>query len=111
LAQRVLDVRPSVADHLPVRSPVLIIGLPATIDGWLAAQGLPARPFVQSGTAQVWAGRDAKNRSYVVISAHDANALTALQRGLPHYGKQSWLIFEGARAADKGVWPPHGESP
>ena len=32
-------------------------------------------------------------------------ALAALQRGLPHYGAQSWLVFDGGRAIAKGTWP------
>ena len=40
-----------------------------------------------------------------VISAQDATALNALQRGLPHYGGQSWLVFEQGRVIDKGIWP------
>lgn len=109
LAQRVLDARVAVIDRLPMHGPVLIFGLDASIDGWLAVNGLQMRPLAQRGTAQVWAGRDAKNRPYVVVAARDAAALAALQRGLPHYGKQSWLVFEGARAAEKGTWPPHKE--
>lgn len=107
LAQRVLDAKSApVGASLPPSGPILIFGLEATIDAWLARHGLPVRPLSQRGTAQVWAGRDAKNRPYVVVAARDAAALAALQRGLPHYGRQSWLVFEGARAADKGVWPP-----
>jgi hypothetical protein len=40
-----------------------------------------------------------------IISGQDAAALNALQRGLPHYGGQSWLIFEQGRAVGKGIWP------
>jgi aminopeptidase N len=110
LAQRVLDAQPAIADSLPAKGPVLIFGLDATIDAWLERHALPARPLNPRGTAQVWAGRDAKQRPYVVVAARDAASLKALERGLPHYGKQSWLVFEGARAAEKGVWPPHTES-
>jgi aminopeptidase N len=110
LAQRVLDAQPAIADSLPAKGPVLIFGLDATIDAWLARQALPVRPLNPRGTAQVWAGRDAKQRPYVVVAARDAASLKALERGLPHYGKQSWLVFEGARAAEKGIWPPHAES-
>jgi hypothetical protein len=106
LAQRVLDAQAAIADSLPAKGPVLIFGLDATIDAWLARHALPARPLNPRGTAQVWAGRDAMNRPYVVVAARDAASLKALERGLPHYGKQSWLVFEGARAAEKGVWPP-----
>ena len=114
LSRRVLDAKPaSVANVLPARDPLLVIGLERSVDAWLAAQGWSARPSPARGTAQVWAARDPLGRPYVIVSAHDAAALAALQRGLPHYGKQSWLVFEGARAAEKGVWPPrssHGES-
>ena len=107
LAQRALDARPAAAaTALPVRGPVLILGLERSVDAWLAANGLPARPFPARGSAQVWAGRDKNDRPYAVVSARDAAALTALQRGLPHYGRQSWLVFDGARAAEKGIWPP-----
>jgi aminopeptidase N len=40
-----------------------------------------------------------------VVSARDAGALRALLRPLPHYGSQSWLVFEGSRALARGVWP------
>jgi aminopeptidase N len=106
LSARVLDAKPSsVTDTLPASGAVLIVGLDVTLDAWLARHALPARPLAQSGTAQVWAGRDTNGRPYVVISARNAASLKALERGLPHYGKQSWLIFEDARAAEKGVWP------
>ena len=44
----------------------------------------------------------------MIISAANAQALQSLQRPLPHYGRQSWLVFDGAKAIDRGVWP--GES-
>jgi len=107
LAARVLDARPaSVSATLPASGPVLIIGLDTTLDAWLARHTLPARPLAQRGTAQVWAGRVPAGRPYVVVAVRDVAALTALERGLPHYGKQSWLIFEGARMTEKGVGAP-----
>jgi aminopeptidase N len=107
LAARVLDAKPaSVGATLPAGGPVLIIGLNTTLDAWLARHMLPARPLAQRGTAQVWAGRDLANRPYIVVAVQDVAALKALERGLPHYGKQSWLIFEGARMTEKGVDVP-----
>jgi hypothetical protein len=103
LAQRLLDTR---RISTTANGPLLIFSLESSIERWLAAQGLPARPIPSRGSAQVWAGRDKGGRPYVVIAARDATALAALQRGLPHYGKQSWLVFEGARVVEKGVWPP-----
>ena len=43
-----------------------------------------------------------------VVSARDADALRSLLAPLPHYGAQSWLVFDGRRALDRGVWPAPG---
>lgn len=112
LAARVLDTRPEKLEtQLPPADAILLLGLAPTVDAWLARHGLPPRPRQLSaqagGSAQVWAGRDAGGRSYAVISAPNAAAFKALERALPHYGRQSWLVFDGGRAAEKGVWPPH----
>ena len=56
------------------------------------------------GSAQVWTV-DGKPYRLAVVSADSAATISALQRGLPHYGGQSWLIFDQARAIKKGVWP------
>lgn len=106
LAARLLDAKPdALVTTLPARGPVLIVGKAGELDAWLAAQNLPPRPELNQGSAQVWAGRD-RGRPYAVVSVADAAALKALERPLPHYGRQSWLVFDGPRAADKGVWPP-----
>ena len=112
LAARVLDAKaaPLMAER-PAGRPVLVIGRPSAIDDWLKKQALPPRPAVltpesNNASAQVWAGRDGSGIPYVVVAARDAAAVTALERGLPHYGKQSWLVFDGARATGKGVGAP-----
>jgi hypothetical protein len=40
-----------------------------------------------------------------VVSAESAEALRALLRPLPHYGRQSYLIFDGGTVVERGVWP------
>lgn len=92
-------------------APRLIVGSAPAIDAWLADRGLPPRPANARGrgTAQAWAGRDASGTPYAVVSGQDAAALRALERGLPHYGRQSWIVFDGGRAADRGIWPPRVE--
>ena len=74
--------------------------------GHARAAGLPPRPtqFKAKGHAQVWTVAGT-TFPLAVISGRDAAAILALQRGLPHYGSQSWLVFEQGRAIDKGVWP------
>ena len=39
------------------------------------------------------------------VMADSPAALSALQRSLPHYGRQSWLVFEEGRVIGQGAWP------
>jgi hypothetical protein len=109
LANALLDhgVREPARD---VHQPLLVIGLESDVDRLLAQRGLPARPVSLrgQGTAQVWAAYDADGMPLLCVSARDAAALHALLRPVPHYGRQSWLVFDGARAIQRDVWP--GES-
>lgn len=104
LAARLLDTGPQPDTG---GQPLLIIGLEKDVDRLLAARSLPPRPEIlgTTGTAQVWTSRQIDGKALVVVSARDAGSLLALQRPLPHYGRQSWLVFEGAKAIDRGVWP------
>jgi aminopeptidase N len=90
------------------KAPLLIVGLYADVDAALARLGLPPRPaqVARSGSARVWTiPRAPHNTPIAVVSARDAEALAALERPLPHYGAQSWLVFDGRRALARGVWP------
>ena len=88
------------------KNPVLLVGTHTEVDQALAGAGLPARPasLAGKGSAQVWTVPGQPYR-LAVISGQDAPALSALQRVLPHYGGQSWLVFEQGRVIDKGIWP------
>jgi len=88
--------------------PLLIVGLQADVDATLARLGLPPRPseVANHGSAQVWTiPRAPQDTPIAVVSASDAAAIAALERPLPHYGAQSWLVFEARRATARGVWP------
>jgi len=91
--------------------PVLIMGLHEDVDRALARLSLPPRPelLAGKGTAQVWTVQASKT-PVAVISAKDEAALEALVRPLPHYGAQSYLAFEGARAIERGIWPSIAKS-
>jgi hypothetical protein len=106
LVQRFLESPFRVTDKV-ADEPLLIIGLHDDVDAALARLGLPPRPpeVAGKGTAQVWTVRGAAT-PVAVVSAKDAASLAALERPLPHYGAQSWLVFEGARAVARGSWPP-----
>ncbi len=105
LARRFFESPFRVADNVS-EAPLLIIGLHDDVDAALARLALPPRPheLAGKGTAQVWAVRGAAT-PVAVVSARDAPSLAALERPLPHYGAQSWLVFEGARAVARGAWP------
>jgi hypothetical protein len=57
------------------------------------------------GTARAWAARAASGRAYLFLMADTPAALAAMQRSLPHYGRQSWLVFQDARVVAQGAWP------
>jgi aminopeptidase N len=85
-----------------------VAGLHADIDDWLARQGMASRPAVLAatrGSAQVWTVRAGDGRIVVLVSVQDAPSLAALTRPLPHYGRESYLVFEGARMLERGTWP------
>jgi hypothetical protein len=88
--------------------PVLLAGLHDDVDRTLAALGLPPRPaaIARSGSTQVWTIDERSGaRRIAVISSRDADSLRAISRPLPHYGAQSYLVFDGAKVLTRGVWP------
>jgi aminopeptidase N len=108
LASRVFEAPPreiALGEVRRAATPVLLAGLHAEIDAVLAAAKMPPRPSDpgRRGTAQVWTVPGIP--ALAVISANDAEALRALLRPLPHYGSQSWLVFDGGRAIERGIWP------
>ncbi len=88
-------------------APILIIGLHADIDAWLAANKLPAKPaeIAARGTAQAWTLARTDGALLAIISAKDIASLEALIRPLPHYGRQSYIAFDDRQAIVKGIWP------
>jgi len=106
LALALLDHPPAAADSTAGHA-LLIIAPLDEIDRVLRAHELPAPPeqVRAAGTAKVWAARRADGAAALIIAARDAQAVSALRRALPHYGKQSWLVFDNARAVARGTWP------
>ena len=89
-------------------STLLVAGLHADVDAWLAGENMAPRPAAlafERGSAQVWTARSGDGHMVLLASARDAPSLAALARPLPHYGQQSYLVFEGARAIERGSWP------
>ena len=109
LAARLQDHAPRViaTDARLPAAPVLVIGQHDDIDAWLARTALPARPDAVrgKGTAQAWIARRGDGATLALVSGRDADALAALARPLPHYGRQSFVVFDGAKAVERGTWP------
>jgi aminopeptidase N len=109
LARLLQDTPPKMgeADSLPGGAPLLVIGLSGDVDALLRRSGLPARPAALQGkgTAQVWVDYQGSGKVMGVVSVESPEALRNLLRPLPHYGRQGYLIFEGAQATLRGVWP------
>lgn len=113
LAKKLFEVPPQLVSGDEIdrsTEPILLAGLHADVDAMLARKGLPPRPANLSGrgSAQVWTLRREAGAPVAVISANDADALRALLRPLPHYGAQSWLVFDGSRALERGIWSAPG---
>ncbi|TLD45284.1 MAG: Aminopeptidase N [Accumulibacter sp.] len=86
---------------------VMVVGTPAAVDAALLANGLPQQAQTLGGnatrgSARVWT---VERGPLLVVAANDAAALRSLARPLPHYGGQSWLVFDGGQASDRGLWP------
>lgn len=114
LAARVLEHRPTRHDPgaPPGTRPLLVIGGGNEIVRWLDRHTLPAIPPEVSGRGdtRMWTFRLADGTPVAVIAADSAAALEGAIRPLPHYGRQSWLVIDGGRAIDRGVWPARAPS-
>jgi hypothetical protein len=93
-------------------APVLVIGTDDVVETWLEQHPEARRPtrVAGRGTAAMWTTARAAAGPVTVISAQDAAALAALARPLPHYGRQSYVVFDGAKALDRGVWPVRAQT-
>ncbi len=113
LAGKLLDSTPRIAngDTSLSHDTLLVIGTHDETAAFLQKHQLPAVPqeFVAQGSARVWAAKQQNGKIVVVISAANSEALQALIRPLPHYGKESYLVFENSKVIERGVWPAEGK--
>jgi hypothetical protein len=107
LATRMLDTPPSfdtseTAAWQP--GPRLLIGTTAEIDAIMREVALESPSALAGvGTARAWAARH-NGHPLLVVAADTPDALEALMRPLPHYGRKSFIVFDGRRAVEKGIW-------
>jgi len=110
LAGRLLDTPPRFEPGEPSNpspTPMLIVGLTIQVESSLYRAGLGPAPdsVAGRGTARVWTARTDGGLPVLVVAADDVEGLQALLRPLPHYGGKSYLVFQGRRAIETGIWP------
>ncbi|MGI9509356.1 MAG: M1 family metallopeptidase, partial [Geminicoccaceae bacterium] len=110
LAARTLDtgLRLANADDASIKTaPLMLVGLADDLAPILNEADIASIPEALRGrgTARGWVAARGDAPPALVVEADDEAALEALLRPLPHYGRQSFLVFEGSRAIEKGVWP------
>jgi aminopeptidase N len=123
LAARLLDAQPSElgeADLLTApQVPVLVIGDAASIRPLLPILGMGSLPEILlaanpadpadrrplKGTARAWAARAPNGKTFAFVLADSPEQVGLLQRSMPHYGRQSWLVFQEGRVSEQGAWP------
>jgi len=112
LARRLAEypLRSQDASEAPGSRPLLVIGLEAQVARYLSLHALPPRPpelesAGRDASAWVWTATQRDGAPLTVVMGRDAPALADLARPLPHYGRQSWIVFDGATALARGVWP------
>lgn len=111
LARRLADSKVRIragADGTLPKGPLMLIGTEKEVSAILAASRLPTRPETLNGqgTARAWVVRRRKTGDpLLVVEANDDAALAALVRPLPHYKRQSFIVFDGRKATKRGVWP------
>jgi len=109
VASKLLEHDPTVVDASkpPLPSgPTVLVGMTAEVTAVLTGAGLEVPTNLTGGTGRAWAARRPDGGALVVIAADGVDALHALAGPLPHYGAQSFVVFDGSRALDRGLWPP-----
>jgi aminopeptidase N len=110
LASRLMDTQPRFDNLATAQQPgnsLLLITTNDRLSEDLKLLGLErpsALPKVAYST-EVWTTRRADGAAILVVSAANADDLKSLLRPLPHYGGQSYVLFEAGRALSRGIWP------
>jgi aminopeptidase N len=114
VAARFFERTPHVMEgsgHLPAGA-VLVVGTDKPVVDLLTREKLPLPPqdFMGRGTARAWAAQRPGGGTVAVISGRDLSALREVANLVPHYGGESFVVFEGRTAEDRGLRPA-GPSP
>lgn len=91
---------------------VLVVGTDAAVASLTRRERLadPPEDVAGEGTARAWAARRGERGTVVIVSAVDLSALREITLLLPHFGADSFVVFNGRRVEKRGLLPA-GRSP
>jgi aminopeptidase N len=128
LANRLLDTQARTMSEAELLSspevPALVVGDADGVARLLPGLGIgrlpdvllqenPADPAGKrrlKGTAQAWTARAANGKTFAFVMVGSPDVLGTLHRAMPHYGRQSWLVFQDGRVAEQGAWPVQAQT-
>ena len=102
------DVKGAMAEN----APILLAGTTPQVAEALNSAGLPSPPdqLGVRGTARVWMTRYRGDIPVLVVEGNDIDALRQTIGAIRHYGANSYLVFDGRKVIDRGVWQPASRS-
>jgi aminopeptidase N len=97
---------------MAANAPLLLVGTTLQVAEALNRAGLPSPPdqLAARGTARVWMARYRGDIPLLVVEGNDINALRQTTAAIRHYGANSYLVFDGRKVIDRGVWLPTSRS-
>ena len=97
---------------MAANAPLLLVGTTLQVAEALNRAGLPSPPdqLAARGTARVWMARYRGDIPLLVVEGNDINALRQTTAAIRHYGANSYLVFDGSKVIDRGVWLPTSRS-
>jgi hypothetical protein len=101
-----------VTSAMAANAPLLVVGTTRSVAEFLSRAGLPSPPdqLAARGTARVWTARYRGDIPLLVVEANDIDALRQTTAAIRHYGANSYLVFDGRKVIDRGVWLPASRS-
>lgn len=97
---------------MAANAPLLLVGTTLQVAEVLKRAGLPSPPdqLAGRGTARVWMARYRGDIPLLVVEGNDIDALRQTSAATRHYGANSYLVFDGSKVVDRGVWLPTSRS-
>jgi len=97
-----------VTGAMAANAPLLLVGTTLRVTEVLNHAGLPSPPdqLAARGTARVWMAHYHGHIPLLVVEGNDLDALRQTAAAIRHYGAESYLVFDGRKVIDRGVWLP-----